>query len=388
MNILYITPLLPKVLLEQVYVKDKSHYVFAPQKFHRNLVEGFIANGHQIQVLSVLPSSVDYVSRFDEDGIQYGFIPFTCKPGIKHIQIAIGVYRAIRKNKSFKPDVVICDTLNSSICIGAFLAKRKTKAKYVGIVTDLPESVSQFEKGLINRASSFISSKYIKAFDYYVLLTQQMNEVVNPKNRPYIIMEGVCDIQSRIETENEKTYYKIKDEKRRILYAGGRPSKDGVDMLISAFRQIPDKDLELNVYGSMPDVELGKDPDDMRIVYHGKTENSVIDAAERESYLLVNPRPTGEDYTKYSFPSKVMEYMASGTPMVTTRLAGIPEDYFKYVYTFDQCTTECYLSVLTDILSKDRASHLNKGKEAQQFVLDNKNKVVQTKRIISLLNKQ
>lgn len=387
MNILYITPLLPQNVLEHVYKKDRAHYVFAPQKFHRNIVEGFIANGHNVQVLSVLPSSVSFISNLEESGISYVFIPFWNEPGLKHIQVALGVRKIILKNDNFKPDVIICDTLNAAMCVGAFLAKKETKAKYIGIVTDLPNSVSQFEKGVINRAATYLSSKYITSFDYYVLLTHQMNEVVNPKNRPYIIMEGVCDVPSTLKIENKKSTINEIGGKRKILYAGGRPSKDGVDMLIAAFRQIPDSDLELNVYGSMPDVKIGRDINDKRIVYHGKTENSIISAAEHASYLLVNPRPTCEEYTKYSFPSKVMEYMASGTPMVTTKLAGIPEEYYKYVYTFEECNTECYLSVLKDIISCDRETHYKKGRDAREFVLNNKNKIVQTKRIIELINK-
>lgn len=383
MNILYITPLLPDSLLKQVYDNDRSHYVFAPQKFHRNLVEGFQENGHNVRVLSVLPSTLKYVNSIEENGVHYSFIPVKDKPGIKHFLIANGVKKAICKNTSFRPDVIVCDTLNASMCIGAFWARLSYKAKFVGIVTDLPDSVSQFEKGLLNRASTYFSTKYIKSFDYYVLLTRQMNDVVNPKNKPYMVMEGVCDMPVK---QTSSASQRPSIGKRKILYAGGRPSKDGVDMLLTAFRQIEGDDLELNIYGTMPEVETGPDPSDARIIYHGKTENSVIAKDELDSYLLVNPRPTGEEYTKYSFPSKVMEYMATGTPMVTTKLAGIPEEYFKYVYTFEECTTECYHSVLKDILSLKMDDHFQKGREAQGFVLKNKNKKVQTERIISLLN--
>ena len=382
MNILYITPLLPDSLLKKVYEKDRSHYVFAPQKFHRNLVEGFQENGHSVRVLSVLPSVIDYVNSIEENSVYYSFIPFTDKPGIKHFQIAWGVKRIISQAGTFRPDVIVCDTLNTSMCIGALWARRNCNAKFVGIVTDLPNSVSQFEKGLLNRASTYLSNKYIKSFDSYVLLTQQMNEVVNPKNKPYMIMEGVCDIP---ENDTHEVFQQSSMEKRKILYAGGRPSKDGIDMLLAAFRQIKGNDLELNVYGTMPEVEIGPDPLDARIIYHGKTENSIIAKDELESYLLVNPRPTGEEYTKYSFPSKVMEYMATGTPMVTTKLAGIPEEYFKYVYTFDECTVDCYHSVLKKILSRRIDEHYQMGREARAFVLNHKNKKVQTQRIISLL---
>lgn len=382
MNILYITPLLPKKVLEEVFKKDQSHYVFAPQKFHRNLVEGFIANGHSVQVLSTLPTSVKYVSNMEEDGVKYCFIPYKNTAGVKHFQVVISVSKKILYDKAFKPDIIICDTLNASMCMGAFLVKRLTKAKFVGIVTDLPESMSKYEKGVLNRAASYFSTKYIKNFDYYVLLTRQMNDVVNPKGHPYMIMEGVCD-----NNPENRTIKDVKGGKRKILYAGGRPSKDGVDMLIAAFRQLPDNDLELNVYGNMPNVEKGPDTTDARIIYHGKTENGIIAEAERNSYLLVNPRPTGEEYTKYSFPSKLMEYMNTGTAVVTTKLAGIPEDYYDYVYAFNEASTECIKDTLEHLLSLGAEELRRKGLMAQAFVRENKNNMVQTQRIVELINR-
>ena len=54
-------------------------------------------------------------------------------------------------------------------------------------------------------------------------------------------------------------------------------------------------------------------------------------AEELKATLLVNPRPTTEEFTIYSFPSKNMEYMASGTPLLTTKLPGMPEEYHQYV---------------------------------------------------------
>ena len=50
----------------------------------------------------------------------------------------------------------------------------------------------------------------------------------------------------------------------------------------------------------------------------------------------MNPRFTGAEYTLYSFPSKNIEYMVSGTPVITTRLAGIPDDYYPYVFVFEE----------------------------------------------------
>ena len=381
MKILYVTALLPDSILKEVYNKQASSYVFAPQKFHRNIVEGLLANNHQVKVLSFLPSFVDYVNTIDEDGIQYSFIRYLNRSGIKHFQIAKEVFQYIR-HTPFKPDVVICDTLNTSMCIGALMARLLKKISVTAIITDLPASVSKYDKSLVSRLSSYVSNKYINHFDKYILLTSQMNDVVNLRNRPFIIMEGICESQQKQSitiTTNDSL------RKRKLLYAGGRPSKDGIDMLIAAFKRIPYPDIELNVYGSIPNVSLGKDPSDERIFYHGKTENSVIAKAEQESCLLINPRPTNEEYTKYSFPSKVMEYMASGTPMVTTKLAGIPQEYYDYVFTFDSCDENCYYETLSKILCLNEDTLKNKGIEAQKFVKTNKNNVVQAARIIELI---
>ena len=80
-----------------------------------------------------------------------------------------------------------------------------------------------------------------------------------------------------------------------------------------------------------------------------------------------------------------MEYMATGIPMVTTKLAGIPEEYYKYVYTFDECTEDCYFETLSKILALPSEDIRMKGKEAQEFVLSNKNKITQTARIVELI---
>ena len=43
-----------------------------------------------------------------------------------------------------------------------------------------------------------------------------------------------------------------------------------------------------------------------------------------QSLWPVNPRQNNEEFTKYSFPSKTMEYLASGVPVVAYKLDGIP----------------------------------------------------------------
>ena len=80
--------------------------------------------------------------------------------------------------------------------------------------------------------------------------------------------------------------------------------------------------------------------------------------------------------------------MVSGTPVLTTILPGMPVEYHQYVYMFDKGeTVDGYASVLNQVLSLPLEQLQEKGKEARQWVLRNKNNYLQAKRIIDLLGK-
>ena len=120
-----------------------------------------------------------------------------------------------------------------------------------------------------------------------------------------------------------------------------------------------------------------------QIVYCGVCPKKVIEEKEREATLLVNPRTSDGEYTKYSFPSKTMEYMLSGTPVVMTRLPGLPQEYYKYLFLFEEETVDGYAQTLKVLLEMDPSELQRRGMAAQRFVLDNKNKEIQAKKIVS-----
>lgn len=121
--------------------------------------------------------------------------------------------------------------------------------------------------------------------------------------------------------------------------------------------------------------------------YLGVAANSEIVKAEIAATLLVNPRPSHEDYTKYSFPSKNMEYMASGTPVLTTRLPGMPEDHKPYVYFIEQEDAEGIKDALRQILSQDAQTLHEFGARAKEFVLKEKNNRAQAAKVVNFIRK-
>ena len=49
------------------------------------------------------------------------------------------------------------------------------------------------ESSLFDLAYKKINAIILSRFSGYVLLTEDMNDIINPNNKPYIIMEGLVD---------------------------------------------------------------------------------------------------------------------------------------------------------------------------------------------------
>ena len=90
----------------------------------------------------------------------------------------------------------------------------------------------------------------------------------------------------------------------------------------------------------------------------------------------------------YSFPSKMIEYMLSGTPVLTTKLPGIPEAYYDYCYTVEH-RESAQLALQIDFLLKQGHEKRDAlGKQAQGFVVAEKNYWIQAQKIVDFLKQQ
>ena len=102
--------------------------------------------------------------------------------------------------------------------------------------------------------------------------------------------------------------------------------------------------------------------------------------------LLINPRYTEAEFTKYSFPGKNIEYMVSGTPTLTTLLPGMPKEYFPHVYLLDDETVDGMANMLREIHSKPKEEIERLGQETKEWMLKNKNNKAQVAELIHFVN--
>lgn len=283
-----------------------------------------------------------------------------------------------REAKGEIPEAIVCDAINPLASLNAIRYARKWHIPAVAIVTDVPEYMDRGRESIFTRLTSYLLKKY----DAYVLLTEGMNQAVNANGKPYIIMEGLC------ESHDDMPALVVNDNAVfTCLYTGSLSRGTGIEELVHAVRQINDIKIELKIYGNGELAEWleALTKEDERIKYGGVITNAEAVEEQKKADLLINPRPTDIAYGNMSFPSKIMEYMASGTALLTTGLPGIPREYFEYFYLIDDYTANGIAEAIRSVYSLPASERELKAAMAREFVVKNKNNRVQAIRIMNLI---
>lgn len=375
---------------DRIHLKDESKTSQSAGKYFRNLCEGIAKNGCRIRTYTVRPTSKKDCGKIfllskDEvvNGVEYHYSTDIFIKGIKRIFSMISSFLWFINPKNCKRDeVVIVDPLNISLCIGVELACKLRGIKILADITDVPTCYAFGSENKWNLWQQ-LALRLGKSADMYIFLTKQMNEIMNPKHKPYIVIEGFSDIKMKscnILLE-EKYKYPV------IMYTGAIEKKYGLDSLVKGFLKANIPNSELHLYGAGNYVskveELAKKYSNIK--YMGCKSNSVVVKEQMKASLLVNPRYTNEEYTKYSFPGKNLEYMASGTPILTTNLPGMPEDHKNYVFLLEEETAEGICNSLIKIFENDSKELYDFGKRTKEFVLKEKSNIFQVKKILEFL---
>lgn len=379
-RVVYVSRLIDQTSFAKLFTNQLTRPGQQGPKFHRLLIQGLLRNGYNVSAVSGPPVTSHNCSKKLVclkqqiiDGISYRYAPTINIPIIRNISQFVYAFMVVLSQCICGETIVLCDVLQGSISYAAMIACRLTQKKCIGIVTDLP---GLLVTGASKRYISMVN-RIIDGCTHYVLLTEYMNSVVNKSNKPYVVIEGISNSQVVYDKMISNT------KKQVCMYAGMIEEKYGVKMMVEAFiaAQIPTA--ELHIYGNGTYSAALKEvaSENPCIFYHGSALVEEVEEAERRADLLINPRPSTEEFTKYSFPSKNMEYMTSGTPALITRLPGIPDEYYKYVYTFEEETIKGMANTMKSVLSIPKVQRTELGKKAQRFVCDQKNEYVQAKKI-------
>lgn len=339
-----------------------------PRRFKRVIVRG-----HGKTIFDVVPI------------VQVSFVNFSIiKYFSRHVSTFLSLLSSGIKNK----DVIIIYSMHlpflSAVVFVRFFTRKKFKI--VMVVPDLPEYMDSKNR-LLYTFAKYVERKifdlFIKSVNGYVFLTKSMSSALNAYS-DFVVVEGIAtDI-------NEYGCESIKDKGfgvKSAMYSGTLALRYGIEGLLKSFSSVEDPDVELWICGDGDGkclVELYQNKDS-RIKYLGQLARQEVILLQRKATVLVNPRTSEGEYTKYSFPSKVIEYMSSGTPVIMFKLPGIPDEYYDYCFTPASESIDGLADCFRNVFSMEN-NQLNKvGLKAQNFVCQEKSSYAQALKIKNLI---
>lgn len=403
LRILFLGFAIPDDVMEEVAMHDPFPQVQA-NKLQWNLLRGLYNNGvENIDVLSSMPvfdypHSPYFIAKgpkFNQANIAGRIFPYINVVVLKHLSRFImcfaHVYNWLIKHPGEETDRrILVYGLNSSYLYALVLIKLFFKIKIINIITDIPID-DDFKESRFRRFLRKIDKNLLwfgmKKMDAAIVLTYVIAKDYVP-SLPSFVLEGM------IEPFNEQTL-ETKDEfnttipPNLIVYTGAISESYGVQHLVGAFKKL-DLGYTLWIFGKGDYVEeLSKQIEgNQNIKYWGFVkDNKFVQKVSSLAKILVIPRNPQLKVTKYCFPSKLLEYMNLGAPVILTNMEGIPEEYKAYTYMVEDGADfefQLYKKIM-EVCAKPENELMEMASNARQFVKDYKNPLYQTNKLLNFI---
>ena len=358
----------------RVHLINKIHIGSFPRKYKKFYIKKSSFNHNEIQPVK------DISFAFINLGIiiRFALFPFIKKELKKW---------AKTEGNSTKIFIVYAIT-NYGIKSINYIKKINPNIKTGIIVPDLPEYMNlsmnmPIWKKLLRKYSIKYTNRLIQNnitdIDSFFIFSKHMSEILKC-NTKHTVIEGVS-------TDLFLKFKKIQKKgagEKIILYAGGLQEKYGIMNLIRAFQLIPNQSYKLIICGDGDAYNkiVEASEIDKRIVFKGRISRTEVLSLILESTVLINPRQNNESFTRYSFPSKTLEYLSSGIPLIGYKLDGIDDEYDLFINYVEGDKIIDLKNKIEEICSMNDNDLFNMGKAAQKFVLEEKSGTKQAIKIL------
>lgn len=398
MSILYLGSFFPESRKEEILSNSIGVVQSAGDTFQKAILNGLSLKIDSLKIISS-PMLGSYPARYKKlffkgstfehlgfkECICSGFINLMLYKNLSRYQhVKKHINHWIENNPGTKQVIVF--TLDISLLRALYEAKEKHPELLICvIVTDLtrfyvvPDSL--FSKPIMQYFEKK-TLKYLSRINSFVLLTEYMKQDLMVGDRKYIVIEGIYNSS---DTSRDLNYEK--EPFKTILYTGTLARVFGIKHLLDAFSKIDDENYRLWICGDgdSKDEIIKRAKIDSRIKYFGQLKREEVLILQKRATVLINPRFSDSEYTLYSFPSKTMEYLASGTPTIMHPLKCLPKDYLKHLFISYDESDLGLKNTIVDVCEMDPKELEIFGKNAADFIFKEKNANVQVSKILKLI---
>ena len=368
----------------------------AGQIYQREMLEGLRRAGLPAsEIVSIIP--IPSYSRSDRlwigacreeiiEGAAVRLLPFLNVSPVKQAMIGFSTVIELARwgwrNRGVQNRVVF--TYNLSVPPGFFtlIGAKLIGAKAVVALCDIDVPGQTVPFSLPWRLNYWMQRKLIPHFDGHVVAADAIADDFLA-NRQYVRVEGGIAEQRVSSTRDPINPERPPNHSFRVAFAGRIDETNGIPALLQAFSLLEGDHYRLCVAGAGPLEQQVRDAasKDSRVEYMGLIALDQVFALYSSSDVLINMRITGHRNTRYFFPSKMIEYLASGTPVISTCTGHIEKEFGEFVYLLRDETPQGLASLIEKVAGTEPEARQQLGRTARKFMLRHKTWDAQTQKV-------
>ena len=267
-----------------------------------------------IEEATTLDGTIKYYYPYLENSTSYKLF--------KQTKAILDTIDKIVEENHFDHFMLVVDVLRYPFLKSLAAIDKKYMPLKIAVITDNPANLSRVNATYVSQVK-----KHVKKFDAYITLTESLNRIFNINKKPSYIVEGI------VEEIPPRKKLPIGDY---IFFGGALYERYGVKSLVDSFHKssCPFK-LVIAGHGDLSKYIYDISKKDHRILFLGLVDKETLYTLEQHAHMNINPRPFEWKLDRESVPSKLLEYLSSGAPTMSTKHTRLMELFPNNLYWID-----------------------------------------------------
>lgn len=322
-----------------------------------------------------------------EEDIVVSYVPFINITPLKQISIGIGVCVALLlwgwRMRRVRERVIFSFNLSAPPIVFTALAAWLLRAKIVAYVCDITVPGDNVPNSLLHRLDAWLQRRLLGRLDGLIVIADAIAADLAP-GKPFLrvdggipreCLEGTCDTLSP-RTQFEDNFV--------IAATGSLYDFNGFLEILAAFATLDDPRYRLRIAGRGPleDTIRASAAKDSRIEFMGFLSYEELIRLHASADVLISIRVTKAVHTRYAFPSKTMEYLSSGVPVVTTQTGHMAQEYGPFCFVLENASPERLAEMIQHVAALSQEEREEIGRKAREYMGTHKTWAAQGRKIV------
>jgi glycosyltransferase involved in cell wall biosynthesis len=306
------------------------------------------------------------------EGLSATLLPYINVTPLKQVITGLGVLAALlRWGFIHRHEQRVVITFNLSVPPGLFtlLGARVIGATLVGSLNDINVPGHTVPDTVFTRLDFHLHRALIPLLDGHVAIADSIMRDFAP-GRSYVRLEGGITPEILSRTRPLPLVDDAPGHPFTAVAAGRLNEANGISVMLEALELMRGANVRLIIVGDGPlrQSVIAAAARDPRLDYRGLLSFEEVLEVYNQADVLLNVRLTRAMNTKYFFPSKVMEYLATGRPVISTCTGHASHEFGAFCYLLEDETPAGLSAMLRRVAADSWTERARRGHSGRAYM--------------------